>query len=112
MFFPLHDVWYVNSKQLKHIYSFNWYISECRWWHIDLQGCSDYRERTDLSTGSEPAPIYLDRTRSDLMKDRSSILLLSILSIQYNATEVFKAPGKFAKHSSETEMQSPFLFNV
>jgi len=54
------------------------------------------RERTDFTTGSEPVPIYVDRIWADLLKDRSPILLLSILSIQYNAKEVFNAPGKLA----------------
>jgi len=69
------------------------------------------RERTDFTTGSEPAPIYVDRIRADLpvLKDWSPILLLSVLSIQYNAIEVFNAPGELAQHSSETEMQSPFV---
>jgi len=46
------------------------------------------------------------------MKNRSPIFLLSILSIQYNAREVFKAPGKFVEHSSETETQSPFVLRL
>jgi len=67
------------------------------------------RERTDFTTDSEPAPIYVDRIRADLLKDRSPILLVYVLSMQYNAIEVFNAPGKLAHHSSETETQSPFV---
>jgi len=67
------------------------------------------REGTDFTTGSELVPIYVDRIRADLLKDRSPVLLLSVLSIQYNAIEVFNVPGKLAQHSSETETQSPFV---
>jgi len=45
-----------------------------------------FRERTDLTTGSEPAPIYVDQIRADLLKDRSPILLFihPINTIQCN----------------------------
>ena len=37
-------------------------------WHARLSHST--RERTDLTTGSELAPIYVHRIRADLLKDR------------------------------------------
>jgi len=44
------------------------------------------RECTDLTTGSEPAPIYVDWIWADLLKDRLPILLFihPINTIQCN----------------------------
>jgi len=65
------------------------------------------RERTDLSTGSELKPIYVDR-RSVRSSERSVTDLAVVPhTIQYNATEVFEVPGKLPEHSSETETRSP-----
>jgi len=71
-----------------------------------------FRELTDLTTGSEPVPIYVDRIRADLLKDRSPILLFihPINTIQCNEKYLMRHVN--SPSTAARQRRGVRLFNV